>query len=101
MHYYPIIDGPHNLEHEGQSVLYFTLGPESENIEDPETEVVACEFDLDKDQQKMTITKMMNIIDIYYKDMAYEYRAMQVYRNDDGTLRNAVVEVESCGSPTR
>jgi hypothetical protein len=88
-----LIDEPSTLEHKGQKVMYFTVLPAGEGLEEPNAPCIMLDHDLSNEGQ-LRITKMMEPIDIHFDGKTYEYRTQVQTKDEDGNVEKMVVETE-------
>lgn len=94
MYYYRVLQGPTRVgEHNGARISYFQIMPAGEALQG-NVPILACEEDL-TDEQRITMLRYMKEVDIYYDDFMYEFRAMQLQKDNDGKLQRILLEVKN------
>lgn len=88
-----LVGEPSKLDHDGQQVMYFTVLPAGEGLDEPNAPCIMLDHDLSNEGQ-LRITKMMDHIDIHFDGKTYEYRNQIQSKDEDGKIIQMVVETE-------
>lgn len=91
-HYYRVISGPTSFVHDNKEVFYVTVLPESVDLDDPNAEILASEYDLSKVDFLRT-KQMCQSIRVYIGERCYEYRAQAQHHGYD-ELVHIVLELK-------